>query len=60
MLINFEALAVGGWNLEGVMGVELIRVDILGETKFVVIIRKLCMRILRKFSRVRTLMIEAT
>ena len=36
--------------MEGVMGIVLIRVDILGETKLVMIIRKLCMRILRKFS----------
>ena len=31
------------------MGIVLIRVDILGETKLVMSCRKLCMRILRKF-----------
>ena len=42
------------------MGIEFIRVDILGETKLVMIIRKSCMRILRKSSSLGTLMIEAT
>ena len=46
--------------MEGVMGTVLIRVDILGEAKLVRIIRKFCMRILRKFSSLGTGMIEAT
>ena len=44
--MKFEALAVGGWNMEGVMGPVLIKADILGETKLVAIICRLCGRIL--------------
>ena len=36
--------------MEGVMGIVLIRVDLLEESKLVAIIRKLCVRILREFS----------
>ena len=34
--------------MEGVMEIVIIRVDILGETKLVAIIRKLCGRILKE------------
>ena len=44
--------------MEGVMGPELIKVDILGETKLVAIIRRLCGRILRKCLSLEAMMIE--
>ena len=39
---------MGGWNVEGVRGMVLIRVDIIGETKLVAIIRTFCGRILKE------------
>ena len=44
--------------MEGVMGLVLIRVDILGETKLVAIIRRLCGRIRRECLSLRTMMVE--
>ena len=49
---------VGGWNMEGVMGSALIKVDIPGETKLVAIICRLCERILRKCLSLEAMMIE--